>query len=397
MLTPKDIRTKTERLWKNGAMLRAVVQGEDFFPLRLAWGKPTARQLREDLATVRRRIMELQKWAAADAEGRVIEWQEINHRSLGRQQVPAAVLLNRDGFLRCCGKEQEFTQFMADLAMIRSRWPGLEKWLANHVREMVKYGGTWEQLLAVAEYFRAHPRPNLYIRQLDIAGVDTKFIDRHRRILASLLDEILPPEAVDRRVTGLSRHGFERRFGLRYDEPLIRLRFLDPARAPHPACLDLTLPVSALARLRPGVSRVIITENKINGLTFPDLADALIIFGLGYGIQSLADIPWLPDKSISYWGDIDTHGFSILSLVRSFLPQTRSLLMDRDTLLCHRALWGQEEPSKRCLDTLQHLTEEEKSLYNDLKNDILGERIRLEQERIRFSLIEEAARQLLPG
>ena len=49
-------------------------------------------------------------------------------------------------------------------------------------------------------------------------------------------------------------------------------------------------------------------------------------------------------------GDIDTHGFAILDRLRAWLPQTRSVLMDRDTLLAHRDRWVTEDrPAKSAL------------------------------------------------
>ncbi len=393
MLTPDEIRKKTLRHWNSGAMLKVLMRGEDFFPLRIPWGKPSAKQLSEDFAAVRRRIAKLQDHSGPDQLDCTIEWQEINHRRLGSQRIPAAVLFDLPGFLHCTGRDREYQQFLADLALIRSWDPQLEEWLAARPMDIVRYGEKWTQLLAVVDYFKLHPRPNLYLRQLDIAGVDSKFIESHKKILTALLDAVLPDNDVHWSSTDrLVSHGFERRYGLKYDEPLIRLRFLDPGLAPAPGCTDLTLPLSGFIQLQADFSQVIITENKINGLCFPEIDDAVVIFGLGYGIQSLATTDWLQKKDIFYWGDIDTHGFSILSLVRSFLPQTRSFLMDQPTLLAHQSLWGQEEDGKRCLDRLQHLTPEEQTLYNDLKDNTLGSNIRLEQERIDFSLVRKIAR-----
>ncbi|NOR71388.1 MAG: hypothetical protein GQ532_17115, partial [Methylomarinum sp.] len=34
----------------------------------------------------------------------------------------------------------------------------------------------------------------------------------------------------------------------------------------------------------------------------------------------------------SYWGDLDTHGFAILSRLRHYYPQVKSILMDEKTL-----------------------------------------------------------------
>lgn len=91
-----------------------------------------------------------------------------------------------------------------------------------------------------------------------------------------------------------------------------------------------------------------------------------------------------------YWGDIDTHGFAILSRLRTHLPHTRSLLMDRDTLLAHRAHWSEEPLDGRCTHELPSLKEEEDALFDDLRCDRLGVRVRLEQERIGYPRVREA-------
>lgn len=81
-----------------------------------------------------------------------------------------------------------------------------------------------------------------------------------------------------------------------------------------------------------------------------------------------------------YWGDIDTHGFAILDRLRAWLPQARSVLMDRETLLQHRDRWVREERPTSA--ALTRLTATEAQLYAALVHDDLGTRVRLEQERI---------------
>ena len=64
---------------------------------------------------------------------------------------------------------------------------------------------------------------------------------------------------------------------------------------------------------------------------------------------------------VRYWGDIDTHGFAILDRLRAWLPQARSVLMDRETLLAHRDRWVSEDRPAR--STLTRLTPAERDLY----------------------------------
>jgi hypothetical protein len=38
----------------------------------------------------------------------------------------------------------------------------------------------WPRLLAVLDWVVRHPGANIYLRQIDASGVDTKFIEQHR-------------------------------------------------------------------------------------------------------------------------------------------------------------------------------------------------------------------------
>jgi hypothetical protein len=143
------------------------------------------------------------------------------------------------------------------------------------------------------------------------------------------------------------------------------------------------------------LDRVFITENKVNGLAFPQIKNSIVIFGLGYGIQQLKQVDWLNDCKIHYWGDIDTHGFAILSQLRGYFPKAESLLMDQLTLIECKYLWGKEPENKaHPSDFLAHLNEADQLLYQRLKTAYWQPGLRLEQERIPFSLLEEALRGL---
>lgn len=60
----------------------------------------------------------------------------------------------------------------------------------------------WERILSVLLWFRRHPRSGLYLRQLDIVGVDTKFIENRETLLSELLDIVLPADAVESTALG---------------------------------------------------------------------------------------------------------------------------------------------------------------------------------------------------
>jgi hypothetical protein len=100
-------------------------------------------------------------------------------------------------------------------------------------------------LLAVVGWLVEHPRPGIYLRQVDLPGVHSKFIEAHRGVLAELLDWVLPVDAVKITKAGVSP--FAGRYGF-LDKPThIRFRVFDPViqAVPSSVCPDVTLDAHA--------------------------------------------------------------------------------------------------------------------------------------------------------
>jgi hypothetical protein len=55
----------------------------------------------------------------------------------------------------------------------------------------------WPQLLSVLDWLCANPGSGLYTRQFELPGIDTKFIESHRKVLMELLDGVLEPAQID--------------------------------------------------------------------------------------------------------------------------------------------------------------------------------------------------------
>lgn len=391
MITPGDIRQKALKLFSSGKLLQAELSGDTLFPWVVAFRKPTAQQQLNDFASIRAWIETLKKHSAdTTGYGYQIHYKRSNHRQLGEQRLPDTLVFpTRDDLLRFIHKLAEFRQLWKMATSSIARYPTLKEWLTAKPQLLMKHQDDWPQLLAVCDYLINHPRPNCYIRELGVHGVDSKFIERHKGILSELLNQLLPPESINTNADG-KLHLFERRYGLKYQEPLIRLRLLDPILCPVLGVNDLSVPVSQLAQWDIPCEKVFITENKINGLSFPDQDDSLVIFGLGYGVDSLSDIPWLHDKELFYWGDIDTHGFSILSRLRHHFNHTSALMMNAATLKQFNALCTIEPEKSRCTHTLSHLSNTESQLYSTLQQSYQ----RLEQERIPMQYVLKLLRQL---
>lgn len=69
--------------------------------------------------------------------------------------------------------------------------------------------------------------------------------------------------------------------------------------------------------------------------------------------------------------------------------------MDRETLLAHRDRWVTEVRS--ATSSLIRLTPAEQDLYLELVGGGLGERVRLEQERIDWNWVEDSTRRADPN
>ncbi len=380
--TPTGLQAQVHKLWDRGLLLASVAGGESVFPRRLALKGPDSRALGE-------RFSEVRDWIAGLVanEGLYrIEWRSVNHRVLGANRIPSAIWIDTlEQALGLIGKHRAAERFAGMVERTRETRAELIPWLAKRPLRALALAEEWPQLLAIVDWLSKHPRPEVYLRQVDLPGVHTKLIEGHRTVLAELFDLVLPEEAIDATHTGA--FGFCRRYGFLDKPARVRFRMLDPTvrLLPMASDQDITLTQAAFSSLAPPVTTVFITENEINFLAFPNVRDSMVIFGAGYGFANLATVHWLQEKNILYWGDIDTHGFAILNQLRGFFPHTVSFLMDRETLLAHRQFWG-SEPQPQTGDLLR-LTTEEQALHDQLRQHTWGVSVRLEQEKIGFQFL----------
>lgn len=320
------------------------------FPLRVRLAGPT----RDELAG---HFTDASAWArqlAADAAavGYELRVRSVRVPGLGNQSVPvAAVIPSAAAALALLGRPRakEAERYAAALAVARAFDPAAADLALARPLDVLAAGSDWPLLLAIAGWFREHPRPGVYPRQIPVAGVHSKVIEGHRRLLVRLLDAVLAPSAVDRKAKD-----FAGRYGLRAHARRVRVRgssLLLAGGVGGDREVDVEWDLDLLAALDApgsGVEELLVLENQTAFLAVPGRPGRLVLWGAGYGADDLvAALPWRDQVRVRYWGDIDTHGLSILSRVRVAAPHTGSLLMDVSTLLAHRTFWGSEDKPYR--------------------------------------------------
>jgi len=371
VIQPGDIRRKAEKLYSD--FLQAWLEGsENFFPHTIR-GRRTPGE--EQLATAIQAIQRLRDGSKHTCGfGYSIEWREINSRKFGRNQFPARVFFEtQEDLLRFVGRQREFAAFADAVVQLRESFPCLENWIRSNSRTLIGAIPDLVGLFQVLRYFRDHPRPNLFARELPLA-VDTKFIERHKPLLREWFDLVLPSHTIR-----ADEDHFERRYGLRYVEPYLYVRLLDAQLAElwRFPCLELSIPLHMLGALPLMPDAVFIVENKVNLFTFPPVTRAIGLGGLGRAVTLIYHyLPWLQNCPIVYWGDLDVEGLEILSALRALLPQTRSLLMDDATLDRLKSLAIHHTGGRPSMPP--YLTESEQAAYIQCRDNNL----RLEQERV---------------
>jgi len=374
MLSPEQIKKRALNCYED--FLRSLAANENIFPLSLFGGGLSRvtdyTKARDDIIALRDQSKQTRGF------GYSIEWKQQTFRRFGEQQVPITVSFStREDYTRFLGKCSEAREFEQDQKLVVHAFPELGEWILRNPLRLIEHAGDWPGLIAVCAHLRQHGRPNCYLRELPV-DVDTKFIERKRGVLG----EILPIVASD--CVDANASTFEARFGFREKQPLIRIRALDPDLV-GPSGLpftDFAIPLDEASRIRIAARNILVVENETTFLTLPSIVGALALLGAGDAVSLFRQMAWLKQFRIFYWGDMDTHGFAALSLLRKYYAQTESLMMDIETYEQFRRFTKRAAPYRANCELV--LADAESSLFKMLETE--GKL--LEQERISLSYAE---------
>lgn len=370
MITPQEIKSKTER--KYISFLQSLVEEKPFEKLIIRGDKSYSQSSLPEFEREIQQIVSQSK--EKKGFGYTLEFQTVKTKYLGTQDLPVSIYFDSEkDFLKFLGKEKEVDSFKTSTEKIINAFPGLKGWIVKNPIKVISSETVWDSILKVCQYFILNPKPNLYIRELPI-HVHTKFIERNKNVIQELLDILLPNHI------NIEYREFEKRFYLKFSEPLIRFKILDKeiSKQYFSGLDDLAIPVSQFEALNLPIKRVLVVENKTTlytTLTLPKMDKTIAIFGSGYSVFNLKNTQWLSNVTLFYWGDIDVQGFEILSQFRSYFPHTKSMLMDKTTF---DTFFENDQGTPTNVSVKLKLTEEEQHLYSLLKIN----NWRLEQEKI---------------
>ncbi len=376
MKSPADISARLQRQWRQKFFRLEMLTTPDAWPKRYNIGLPSASDISTTPHLIREHVVRWRQVSVGE-----VKWREVNYRSSSEAiRMPKQWVLSRPSeWVRAADNRQLAADFDLLESLIDHAAPELHSALIVHMKLL--HGRSRDELLAVLELAErlkpgdARGRP---LRLLAGHGVDTKFFERHHKLLVNLLDSRFAGE-----VTEQGLHAF---LDAAPDgEHWVLIAGLQSGLMPFVIQQVRSLELASLKQDVISANRILVVENRQCWHLLPPLEDTIAILGSGLDLDWLK-AEWLDGKRIAYWGDMDTWGLIMLARARKYRPELKVLMMSRGIFEQHAkgnavvesVVAGDQPP-----DTLN---DAECSFYLWLLSQ---ERGRLEQEFLPPELVRE--------
>jgi hypothetical protein len=374
MITPAEILKKAERQY--ATFLTAVLTRQRFFPFEIKGNKGKASDSYEKIFREIKRLLEGEKKKIG--YGYTVLLKAVNTRYAGEISMPDQIYFeNVEDYVKFIDKEKEFLEFQKAARTCRKQLPELQQFMAENSLKVIKFLPIWNKIIEVGLFFLDNPKPNIYVRE--IPNIPSTFIEDNQAILSEILSFVLPKEAIFE-----EESIFEKRFGLKYELPQIRIRSLS-GNIDNLPISDVTLSLNDWQKINLGTEMIFIITDKINFLRFPEFPNAIAILGTPKALENLSELAFLQNKKLYFWGDLTIQGVTQLSSIRKGFPSVQSFLMNSETLEKYTNFT--EVIKTDNIDLITHLTAAEQVILKELlkgkgllAKHILQEDIELELE-----------------
>jgi hypothetical protein len=381
--TPAMLRTRMMKTWDVRVATSLSDQECDSdanFPLTVNIGRPPLTQA--SLVQNRGEIHEwITSWKSIQDAGDV-RFETAQKRRVGNITFPADITFEDiDCLALFLGRQAQ-----KDLSAARKSLKVLSS-IDNRLKKMAPH---WRKLAAMPpqeidgfarliEDRRDNRTDTVDIREMAIAGLDTKWAETRARIVREALAHV---ECLSDGESLRSQMGFRED-----DRQEIWMKFHPDDQIMPLGDQEIAMRPSRIRNFPKSISRAVIVENKATFNSYEPLPGVCLFFGSGNAISGTAvSMTFLRDLEVLYWGDLDSFGMKILSRVRKTLPQTASRMMDVATMSSHEALWTHEPEAERFTGEIPDLTQDEEAALDIIRRG----HHRLEQERLNTDLVSLA-------
>ncbi|WP_336935789.1 Wadjet anti-phage system protein JetD domain-containing protein [Acinetobacter soli] len=378
-ILPKDaIAQLRKKEWDHLRHLKQRLRQQRPFPIVISLKAPTGEQASNNLDHFHALFKEWKGFAYPD----LVRWQQRQFKQLSTQNVPVKLIIpTLDILVELLGEQQRFKKISDKISYLLQQ-PFVQlnveyvmfSTLIEYLEQVEQYNEEdWRLLIQLIPQLKPNMGAGHYLRALPLKYVDTKFLEKNLVLIEAICD-VLHLGTVQ--ATG----------GL-----LTWLNCLDHPKGwlmVKPLCTHVQqslgnlpifqLSIDVLIQFELPAEHIIVIENIQSGLAFPALENSIVVCGGGKNIKWL-DAIWLQQKQVYYWGDIDSEGLTILSMVRHKIPSVIALMMDQETVLQFQDQMVDEPDS--VFSEPQNLSIEELTLFHALRNQRYKNK-RLEQERI---------------
>ncbi len=374
MKSPQELAERLARQWHDADTREQRLLSAEAWPLCLAIGRPSGGQVQGQFERVRRHV---EQWRAV-AVGRV-EWEEVAYRGTAEPiRLPCRWhLAGPSEWVAAIGDSAIRREYQKLARLVAATDPRFHRLLVRR-RQLSRERDEAEVMQAAELALLLQPgcAAGAPLRALSLAGIDSKFFERHRSLLVPLLD---------RRFDGaVSETGLEAFLGaLDENDHWLLVADLDGSLLPF---AQLRVRDKELLERPLPAGHILVVENERCLHQLPRVKDTVAILGAGLNLAWMA-APWLAERSIAYWGDIDTWGLTMLARARHHQPSLVPLLMSRTEYEHYADAHAVPEPGPAGPMAPTGLSVEEAELYARL---LASDKGRLEQEFLHKSAVAPA-------